>query len=328
MKALAQMLAFVRGCASAIPPPREWMLEVTNRCNLACPMCGRDKAAFTQRDMEFGFFEQLLEANKPPEALWPYGFGESLMHPAVFEFIRHAKRKGLVVSLSTNGTLLTAGKTREVIESGLDYLVIAVDGATSKTYAKYRVGGNLNRVKANIERLLALKLDRKSRLHITLQMIRMRDNSVEIPAFRRMWTRSGVDCVRIREDLSRDPDISNGSRPPQQRRRPCFFLWRGPLFIQAAGTVIPCPYYHGSEPFGDLKSETVDAVWNSKKLTELRRAHVAGDVSKYPACATCPRYQPHPLLAASSFFVRTRHVRRFLPFAEEVQRRLGWKFFE
>lgn len=317
-----QMLAFLRRRTHGLLPPREWMVEITNRCNLACPMCGRDKVEFRRRDMSFDFFQHLLEANHSPQALWPYGFGEPLMHPHLFQFIRYAKQKQMVVSLSTNGTLLTEHAAQELIDSKLDYLILAFDGATSETYARYRRGANFQAVRHNIERLLTVKAKHNSRLHITVQMIRMQDNSAEIDAFKQVWKKDGVDCVRIREDLS----ATNTPRLPQ--RRPCFFLWRGPLFVQAGGTVIPCPYYHGSEPFGDLNSQTVDDVWNSKRFADLRNAHLAGDVSKFPTCARCPRYQPHPMLAASSFFITTKHIRRFLPAAEELQRRLGWKMFE
>ena len=329
MKALRQMLAFVQGRALAKPPPREWMLEVTNRCNLACPMCGRDKVDFARRDMDFAFFDKLLDANPHPEALWPYGFGEPLMHPRIFEFLRHANRKGIVLSLSTNGTLLTGKAASELIDSGLHYLIVAFDGATPETYAKYRKGADFHRVQANVERLLALKEARRSALHVTLQMILMRDNANEVAGFKQMWTRNGVDCVRIREDLSKFPEVSRLEKSEvRTTERPCFFLWRGPLFVQAGGTVIPCPYYHGSEPFADLNSQTVDAAWNSEKMTELRRAHVAGDLSKFPVCARCPRRQPHRLLAAMSFFANTPAIRRLLPLAEEMQRRLNWKLFE
>lgn len=326
------MAAFVRGRTIAVPPPREWMVEATNRCNLACPMCGRDKVDFARRDMDFAFFERLLAANPHPEAVWPYGFGEPLMHPGIFEFIRHAKRKGIVLSLSTNGTLLTEKAASELIDSGLGYLIVAFDGATPETYAKHRKGADFHRVRANVDRLLAMKLARRSRLHVTLQMILLRDNSSEISAFKKMWTREGVDRVRIREDLTKFPEVARiearAPKTPLRPRRPCFFLWRGPLFIQAAGTVIPCPYYHGSEPFGDLNFQTVDQAWNSKRMAELRRAHARGDLSQFPVCARCPRHQPHRVLAALSFFVNTPKIRELLPVAEDAQRWLAWKLFE
>ena len=285
-------------------------------------MCGRDKVAFIQRDMTMEFFRGLFDSNAPPEAIWPYGFGEPMLHPQLFEFIRFAKSRGSVVSMSTNGTLLNEPGARKLLRSGLDYLIIAFDGATPATYSQYRRGASFDGVLGRVDRFLELKREEGSRLHVTLQMIRMRLNNGEIGLFKRMWRRPGVDRIRIREDLSERHKKAGG------RLRPCFFLWRGPLFIQAAGTVIPCPYYHGAEPFGDLNVQPIEEVWNSPRFSRLRQAHVDGEMSEFPVCAACPRYQPHPVIAAASFFVTTRLVRRLLPIVEEVQRRLHLTLFE
>jgi len=323
------MLAFLRRLTHRIPPPREWMLEVTNRCNLACPMCLRDKMDFTPHDMDFHFAQRLLEETESlPDAIWPYGYGEPLMYPRIFDIIRLAKKKGIVVSLSTNGTHLNKDAGEELLRSKLDYLIVAFDGATPETYAKYRKGANFHQVKANVEGFLALKAAGRFSLHLTLQMILMLETSREVSAFRHLWKRRGVDCVRVREDLLNFENSGVHSEGHRAGHRPCFFLWRGPLFIQAAGTVIPCPYYHGSEPFADLKSQTVIEAWNSPKMIELRRAHISYNLSKFPICAKCPRYQPHALVAAASFFIGTREIRRYLPVAEQIQQTLGKKFFE
>jgi radical SAM protein with 4Fe4S-binding SPASM domain len=108
----------------------------------------------------------------------------------------------------------------------------------------------------------------------------------------------------------------------------CFFLYRGPLCVQAAGTILPCPYYHGEEPFGDLRRQTALQAWNSEPMVRLREAHKKHDLSKYPICARCPRHQPHTLLASIGFFMNTHHIRRIIPKFENVQRRLGWKLVE
>lgn len=325
---MKRMLAFLRRSAKDVPAPREWMVEVTNRCNLACPMCLRDKVEFVSRDMDFRFVQGLLDKTHPqPTAIWPYGYGEPLMYPGIFDVIRDAKKRGIVVSISTNATQLTTQTSYELLESGLDYLIVAFDGATPETYSKYRKGASFHRVKANVDRFINLKRSHRSRLHLTVQMILMRDTAREVSAFKQMWTRAGVDCVRIREDLTKWEN-NGGCTHSGSGHRPCFFLWRGPLFIQAGGTVIPCPYYHGSEPFADLRLQSVTQAWNSPKMVALRQAHASGDLSEFPICAQCPRHQPHPLVAAGSFLMRTREIRRYLPIAEQVQRRLGKKFFE
>jgi MoaA/NifB/PqqE/SkfB family radical SAM enzyme len=323
-------MAYVRKRADGVPLPAEWMLEVTNRCNLACPMCLRDKADFVTADMREEFFQHLLATNPAPDALWPYGYGEPLMYGPLFAVIRHARSRNVVTSVSTNGTRLSRDVAHALLESGLDYLIIAFDGATPETYSRYRKGANFHEVKGNVQRFLDLKVARRSKLHVTIQMIRMEGTADEAGAFRQLWNRPGVDRIRIREDLSKKHDGVNGlnETASPRRHRPCFFLWRGPLFIQAAGTVIPCPYYHGATPVADLKEQTVDQAWNSPDMIELRRAHVMGDLSKFPICGRCPRYQPHPVLAGASFLIGTPGIRRYMPLLERLQDKLGRKFFE
>ena len=317
--AFRQLAAFLSGRTHHVPPPRTWMVEVTNRCNLSCPMCPRESVSFATQDMDLAFIKKLLDDNPGLESIWPYGYGESFLHPDLFEIIRYAKTKRIVVSLSTNGTLLTTDNTKRLIESGLDYMILAIDGATAATYERYRYGARFERVVANVERLLALKNHSRTEMHVTVQMIRMEGNEAEIDQFRRMWKRKGVDCVRVRQDLTRKP----AGLPSHFRgaHRPCFFLWRGPAFIQAAGTLLPCPYYHGSEPFGDLRSQSMAEAWNSEKMVRLRDAHLRGDLTEFPVCAGCPRYQPNAALASASFFATTDNIRRWLPLIEDIQRR-------
>jgi radical SAM protein with 4Fe4S-binding SPASM domain len=215
------------------------------------------------------------------------------------------------------------------VESGVDYLILPVDGADDHTYETNRYPAVFDEVESRIEFFLGLKHRLRSRLHVTVQMIRMRNNLDQIGTFRRKWRREGIDVVRVRDDLSgnyHEPPLHLRSAP--RSRRPCFFLWRGPLFVQAAGTVIPCPYYHGTPPVGDLRHQTAREVWASEPMRKLRAAHVKGDLSQYPICKRCPRYQPHPLLGALSFFVTTWHIRRVFPVLENLQRRIGRKFFE
>jgi len=310
-------------------PPIEWMVESTNRCNLHCPMCPRASGKYPPEDMSYEFFQSLMRSYPDVECIWPQGFGEPLLHARIFDFIRFAKVAGKTVSMSTNGSLLDKASSAELIESKLDYLVLPVDGVQNKTYSTNRNPASLDSVEAHIECLLETKAALRSRIHVTVQMVLMRNNASEIEAFRRKWRRTGVDSVRVRDDLSGFDGIRvEGKRSLPGANRPCFFLWRGPLFVQARGTIIPCPYYLEAESFGDLRQQSLSEAWNSEQMQSLRAAHLSGDLSRYPVCATCPRHQPHPALASLSFFVTTHHIRRVIPRLEDFQRFLGLKLVE
>ena len=324
---VTQLLDFIVGRMECQVAPREWMVETTSRCNLKCPMCPREKTPYPPEDMDLDFYKQLILRHSQLEAVWPYGFGEPLLHPHIFEMIRWAKQKGKTVSLSTNATLLNRERTVSLLASSLDYLILAVDG-TNGVYAKNRFPAQLSDVERRIEDLLTLKVRMQSSLHVTIQLVRMVNNRDQVHGFRLRWKRPGVDAIRVRDDLSGIPGISIERPRRQARRRPCFFLWRGPLFVEASGSVIPCPYYHGSGPFAEVRNHSALEAWNSPAMNALRAAHLAGDLSAYPICGNCPRHQPSRLLAGISFFVNTHHIRRIFPKLEDLQRRLGLKFFE
>ncbi len=325
---LRQCMDFIRGRTHTDSAPSEWMVEVTNRCNLACPMCTRATVKFQQQDMKFELFERFLRQNPEVEAIWPYGFGEPLMHPRIFDFITAAKRHNHTVCLSTNAALLDQDNGWRLLQSRLDYLILPIDGVDKTTYEKNRYPAAFNKVEARVESFLALKLKLFSQLHITVQMIRMANNQTQIGTLRRRWQHKGVNVIRVRDDLSGNHGPASNHHRESSSRRPCFFLWRGPLFVQAACTVIPCPYYHGAEPVGDLRHQTAREIWASESMKRLRAAHLERRLSDYPICERCPRYQPHRLLGALSFFVTTWHIRRIFPALENLQRRLGAKFFE
>ncbi len=321
---------------NGVPIPRQWMIEITNRCNLRCPMCSRHTVAFSQMDMPLSLFQRLIDEAQGVEGIWPYGFGEPMLHPDLWSMVAYAKSRGMTVSLSTNATLLDIRSAEQLLKSGLDYLIVAVDGATQRVYETNRKGAVFSSVQENIKAFLQLKVARSAAVHVTLQMIRLTNNAREAGMFGQMWRRPGVDCIRIREDLSKPSNVMKFPKGPHGRthpscrtnHRPCFFLWRGPLFVQAAGTVIPCPYYHGAEPFGDLRTETPQHVWNSAKMRDLRQAHVDGDLSEFPICEQCPRYRPHPVIAALSFVPTTSDLRRYLPLVERLQQLTSWTVVE
>src|SRR6185503_14469825 len=169
------------------------MLEITNRCNLTCPMCLRHQMNFVTQDMDPHFVHDLLRRNPAPDAIWLYGYGEPLLYPQLFDTIRDVKKRKIVACVSTNATLLDDSAGRRILDSELDYLIIAFDGATRETYEQYRKGAAFVSTKSKVERFIALKHSLRSRLHLTMQLILLPDNRHEASAFKKMWTQPGVN---------------------------------------------------------------------------------------------------------------------------------------
>ena len=106
-------------------------VEVTTRCNLDCAMCVRHVWQEPPGDMSadtFGALVEQLAALPGPQTVQLAGFGEPLLHPAVLTFIGQAAAAGIATELVTNGALLTVPLGLELLEVGLQHLILSVGG--------------------------------------------------------------------------------------------------------------------------------------------------------------------------------------------------------
>ena len=310
--------------------PIEITLESTAKCNLYCPMCPRHIYTFDDESMDLDLFRKIVADCKDyVEFAWPYGIGEPMIHPGIFEMIRITREAGIRTGMSTNATLLDDKRSDMLLDSGLDYLILAFDGATKETYEKYRVGAEFERTREYILNFLKKKRDRKSSIFTVVQMVLLKDNQHEVDAYRKLWDIEGVDEVRFK----RDEVHIDGSRIPDsqlegQRRNPCHLLWRGPLYVRYDGKAFPCCYMYDEEPIGDLREQSVMEVWNSPGMVGLREAHLAGDVSAYPLCMNCQAARPSLPAFYGSLMVDGLTVRKAVPVLEKLAKFYKINVFE
>jgi len=311
--------------------PLTLAIESTAKCNLFCPMCPRENIYFPPRDMELSLFKKIIdEAKDYLEFAVPYGVGEPMLNPDIFEMISYCRTRGVPTGLSTNATILTEAMARKLIEAGLDYIIFAFDGATRETFEKYRKGADFERVRANILTFLRVKKELKSKIFCILQMVRLSENGHEIPDLIRMWRVEGMDEVRIKKDEVHNEGSAipgdGGSQPPL--RHPCYLLWRGPMYIHYDGAVFPCCYIYPEERVGNIAKQSLQEIWNSEKMVRLREAHISGDLSNYRACRNCPAARPMLPVTLGSFLINTHRVRKIIPFFERLAQIRNISVFE
>ncbi len=311
--------------------PLTLAIESTAKCNLFCPMCPRENIYFPPKDMEMPVFKKIIdEAKDTLEFAVPYGVGEPLLNPGIYDMLAYCRDAGVPTGISTNATILTEEMSRRLITSGLDYIIFAVDGATAETYAKYRKGGDFEKVCQNIRGFLKVKKAMRSKIFCIVQMVRLKDNQHEIPDVIRMWRVEGIDEVRIKKDEVHNEGSAipgdNDGRPPL--RHPCYLLWRGPMYIHYDGTVFPCCYIYPDEPIGNVKKNSLQEIWNSEKMIRLREAHIRGRLDGYRACQNCPAARPRLPVTLGSFLINTHTVRKTIPFFERLAQIRNISVFE
>lgn len=161
-------------------------VEPTNRCNLGCRTCIRHSWTEAQGDMDRKTFAKVMDAvkatNPPPEVFFG-GFGEPLSHPDILSMITEAKETGARVELISNGTLLNGPMREGLIEAGLDFLWVSLDGAKPESYLDVRLGNELEGI---IENLRALRRLRQEQLspgpELGIAFVAMKRNIADLPA--------------------------------------------------------------------------------------------------------------------------------------------------
>jgi radical SAM protein with 4Fe4S-binding SPASM domain len=189
--------------------PGHLQVEVTGACNLRCRMClvrYRPPLARADASMTLADITRLLDELPDLERLTLQGLGEPLLVRDLVDMVRVAAARGVEVGFNTNGTLLTEAKGRALIEAGLSWLCVSIDGATAETFESIRDGANFQRVVANTRafaeqrrRLGATQLD------LAITFVAMRSNVAELPDLVALAAELGVPRVRV-QNLSHDFD--------------------------------------------------------------------------------------------------------------------------
>jgi len=193
--------------------PRKLNIEVTTRCNLNCDMCMRKLWKEDGSDMTMETYRALLPIFPEIEAVNIIGIGEPLLNENVIEMIRlgkeHLPPNG-AFSLTTNATLLDDTMAKQLVSSGLDDIVVSIDGATSGTYNEIRKDASLDQVLTNVERLNKAKKKLGSQTpRIGFEFVAMKRNISELPQVVDLAARYGISFIIITHLLPHTSEMND-----------------------------------------------------------------------------------------------------------------------
>ena len=274
--------------------PVNVIVETSSYCNLKCSICPNPFMKRKKGNMDFDVFKKIVDevAERPETTLWLALLGEPLMNPdQLIDMVYYAKRIGLKdVRLNTNGLLLTERISCELVDAGLDYVLVSVDAVKPSTYKKIRVGGDLAKLIKNIEHLMSIRYENKSQLKVVVQFIVMEENEKEVEAFKEFWIKRGA-IVKVRPKLSWGNTIEAKNLNLEQKDRtyPCPWLMRT-VSIQWTGRLAQCDFdYEGIYSPGDVREQTIKEIWDGE-IMKRRQKHLKGDFT-HPLCSTCRDWQ-------------------------------------
>ena len=234
-----------------------------------------------------------------------YFQGEPFLHPDFLELIKQAKKHRIYTATSTNAHFIDEKKAEEIVKSGLDRLIISIDGITQKNYEQYRVHGDLSKVISGTEHLVkAKKRLNSSTPHLIFQCLAVKPNEDEIPAIINLGHEIGVDEVRIKTAQLYDYKHGNPLMPSNEEYsryklqkdgtyslkyktgNNCWRMWSGSV-ITWDGKVVPCCFDKDAvHQLGDLSTSTFSEVWKNKKY-QIFRQNVFTSRNSVDICQNC-----------------------------------------
>ena len=201
--------------------PVAMSIEPNNTCNLRCPECpaGLKELTRARGHMQPELFNAILEQMLPQLSwLTLYFQGEPFMSRNFFDFVSAARSRKIFVATSTNGHFLDDDSVTRTIESGLNRLIISLDGAGQQSYEAYRQGGDFNRVISGIRLLVKEKERLKSTTpEIILQCLVLKSNEHELEDIRKLGKSLGVDKVTFKTAQFNDFENGNPLMPENQK---------------------------------------------------------------------------------------------------------------
>lgn len=271
-----------------LPIPYSLSIEPTNHCNLRCLECPsgigmlkRDKGV-----MDFLMFKRIIdEVSKKIVSLTLYFQGEPLLNKDFTKMVSYAKGAGLWVETSTNAHNIDDELAVQIIESGLDKIIVSVDGIDQKSYERYRCGGDFSSVIRGIESLVRAKRNRESKEKggdilvrfknkptIVLQFLVFKYNEHQINDVRELGKRIGVDRVELKSaQIYNEDNVSflltsidkyaryvvteDGIKLKNKGNSVCRRMFTNGV-ITWDGLVVPCCYDKDAEHFiGDIRED-------------------------------------------------------------------------
>jgi radical SAM protein with 4Fe4S-binding SPASM domain len=274
--------------------PYALSIEPTTACNLGCPECPSGLKKFTRETgkLDVGFHQKMLQSTGKQVFYINYYFqGEPFLNPQFLDLIKEAKRNKIYTATSTNAHFIDQDKAEEIVNSGLDRLIISIDGLTQKTYENYRVNGKLSKVIEASKLMVEAKQKLQSKTpHLIFQFLVVKQNEHEVKAVFELAKDLKIDEVRLKTAQLYDYKNGNSLMPEGEeysrykRKRDgtyvlkyetgnhCWRMWSSSV-LTWDGKVVPCCFDKDAQHIlGSVAETDFESIWESKKYQSFRKS--------------------------------------------------------
>lgn len=253
--------------------PTHLEVEAASKCQMRCPMCYTTymKNHF-KGIMKMDLYKKIIDeaADNNTYSIKLSWRGEPLLNPNLVEMVKYAKKKGIKdVAFLTNAELLNEEKSRDLIESGLDWISISADG-TDEIYNKIRFPAKFNETVEKIKYFKKIRDEKKQTkplIRVQSILTALENNSSK---FYKSW--EGVaDKINVISDHIRDYEMDTKKIEYNE-----MFLCPKPfqrLTIGHDGKVHQCINdYDGKNILGNVNNQSIKEVWDGEQNKKLRNS--------------------------------------------------------
>jgi len=277
-----------------LPFPGEIQIQTNTACNATCIMCPYPE---TSKELPNGrmsqeLYQQILDECAREKGVWrlePFLMNEPFTDTRMVDWITMAKQAvpTALVTVTTNGTLVTPAITDRLIHSGLDAIWFSFNGATKETYEQI-MGVSFEKVSANIDYLLEVKPER---LRVFTNMIETVVMAPEIEQNIRNWHARGVGSGTS-QLVNRAGNVKNfvelNYRPVNADPvRICDLLFHKMYILYNGDAVLCCMDWRRTVVMGNVQRQSIKEIWQGEKYQAYRRAHIEGRGKQMKLCNDC-----------------------------------------
>lgn len=284
-------------------------VEASNYCNLHCPECPvgtRTDKSFENKNFDLISFKNLIDTNKQTLLhVILYFQGEPFLNKNLLKLVEYAHKSHIFTSTSTNGQLLSKKNAKDIVLSGLDKLIISIDGTTQEVYEKYRMGGSLEKALNGIRELVYWKEQLKCVTPLLeIQFIVFKTNEHQMEEIKQLAKELKVDRLKFKtaqlydfehgnalltslKKYARYKKSKNGNYVIKSKlQNHCQRLWTGGV-VNAKGEVLPCCFDKKSEfSFGNINDKSLAECWAGQKASDFREA-ILQNRKQFEMCRNC-----------------------------------------
>ena len=270
-------------------------LEPADYCQLQCPECPVGTREILKRK------NNLISVNIVKDTISElknnlihvifYFQGEPLLNKSLPEYIQYAHKLKIFTSTSTNAQALDSDMAKQLVLSGLDKIIISIDGATQEVYEQYRIGGKISKTIVGIQQLSFWKKELKSITpFIEIQCIVFKTNEHQIEEMYKLANKLKVDNLVLKtaqiynykKGNALIPSISKYSRYKKLENgdyaiksslpNTCWRAWSGGV-VNTNGDVLPCCFDKESlNKYGNVQNSSFLTQWHNDASFQYRNS--------------------------------------------------------